>query len=120
MTIGIKTEEKAKAEFKAAFQAAQKQHSFKPKTGVYFTSLEAARKFLTKNRLELLHVIKAKSPKSIFELAKFTNRNSPSVLNDIKLLAKHGLVKLNKTMESPKYLLKIKVNYDAINLQIGL
>lgn len=120
MTIGIKSEEEAKSEFREAFHAAQKKIPYKPKTGVYFTSLEAARNFLTRKRLELLHVIKERSPKSIYELAKLTHRNFPSVLKDIMILSKHGLVKLRKTMESPRRAVDMKVSYDAINLWIGI
>ena len=120
MTIGIKSEEEAKNEFKEAFHAAQKRMPFKPRTGVYFTSLGAARNFLTKKRLELLHVIKERSPKSIYELAKLTHRNFPSVLKDMMILSKHGLVKLTKIMESPRRPVHMKVSYDAINLWIGI
>src|SRR3989338_7899006 len=116
MTIEIKSEQGAMNEFKEAFRAAQKGMSFKPKTGVYFTSLEAVRNFLTKKRLELLHTIKEKKPRSIYELAKLTHRNFPSVLKDITILSKHGLVKLTKVMESQRRAVQMKVSYDSINL----
>lgn len=120
MTIEIKSEQEAKNEFRKAFRAAQKGISFEPKTGVYFTSLEAVRNFLTRKRLELLHTIKEKKPKSIYELAKLTRRNFPSVLKDITILSKHGLVKLSKVMESPRRSIQMKVSYDTINLWIGI
>jgi predicted transcriptional regulator len=36
--------------------------------GINFTSYEAMRKILTPRRLELLHAIKEKSPRSVYEL----------------------------------------------------
>lgn len=120
MTIGIKSEEEVRSEFKEAFRAAQKRIPFKPKTGVYFTSLEAARNFLTKKRLGLLHTIKEEKPKSIYELAKLTHRSFPGVLRDIMILAKHGLVKLSRAAKSPRRCTNMVVSYDAINLWIGI
>ncbi|MBI4063432.1 MAG: ArsR family transcriptional regulator [Elusimicrobia bacterium] len=120
ITIGIKNETEATREFEEAFEAAQKRLPFKQKTGVYFTNLEAARNFLTPKRLELLHVIKEKNPKSIYELAKFAHRSFPSVFKDMDVLSKHGLVKLTKERESPRRSVHPHVSYDAINLWIGI
>jgi predicted transcriptional regulator len=120
MTIGIKSEKEAMKEFEAAFCAAQNRSPFKAARGVYFTSLEAARKFLTPRRLEILHSIKERAPKSLYELAKTVRRSFPSVLRDVEILSRHGLVKLTRTRESVRQAIHPRVGYDAINLWIAI
>lgn len=118
--IGIKSWEEAKKDFIEAAESAQKRLPFKPRKGVYFTSLEAARNFLTPKRLEILHIIKEKTPRSLYELAKLAHRSFPSVLKDVEILSKHGLVKLTKVKELPRQPIHPEVSYDAINLWIGI
>ena len=120
MTISIKSEKDAMEDFEQAFKAARARTSFKPKKGVYFTSLEAVRNFLTSNRLALIHLIKEKSPRSIYGLAKLADRSFPSVLKDVNILSKHGLVTLTKEKESPRHAVHPSVSYSAINLWIGV
>ena len=52
-------------------EAIERRGSVAEEKGTYFTSFEAFRKALTPKRLELLHIIKAKKPSSINELARF-------------------------------------------------
>jgi len=120
MTIGIKSETDAFADFTKAFGAAQKRTPYAPAKGAYFTSLEAVRNFLTPKRLELVHLIKEKSPGSIYSLARLANRSFPSVLKDVNILAKHGLVKLSRKKESPRHSVHPSVDYSAINLWINI
>ena len=120
MTIGIKSEKDAMQDFERAFKAARERTPFKPKKGVYFTSLEAVRNFLTSKRLALIHLIKEKSPRSIYGLAKLAGRSFPSVLKDVNILSKHGLVTLTKEKESPRHVVQPSVSYSAINLWIGV
>lgn len=120
MKIGIKTWEEAKRDFIEAAEAARKRLSFKPRKGVYFTSLEAARNFLTPRRLELIHLIKEKRPGSIYELAKHAGRAFPGVLKDVELLSRHGLVTLTRDAQSRRRAVHPRVGYDAISLWIGV
>lgn len=107
-------------EVKEAFHAAMKRKKFKPRTGVYFTSLEAVRNFLTPKRLELLHLIREKHPRSLYELAKFANRSFPSILRDVETLKKHGLITLVKSKKQLRTTYLPQVDYDAISLTIGV
>ena len=120
MEIGIKSLSEGMKDFKEAFLAGQHRKPFKLKTGTYFTSLEAARNFLTPKRIELLRVIKEKSPKSLYELAKLAGRGFPSVARDVAVLSRHGLIKLTKKTTSPRHKTHPEVHYDAINLWIGI
>lgn len=120
MTIGIKSWTEAARDFEEAFEAARRRVPFEPRTGVYFTSLEAARKFLTPKRLQLIHLIKEMSPRSIYRLAKAAGRSFPSVLKDIEILSRHGLVKLAREKSAPRRVVRPSVGYDAISLWIGV
>ncbi|MDN5943061.1 MAG: hypothetical protein L0H94_14365, partial [Nitrospira sp.] len=62
--------------------------------GVYFVSVEAMRRVLTPSRLTLLHLIRARHPRSIAALAKLIRRDFKNVHADLKLLADLGLVHL--------------------------
>jgi len=120
MEIGIKSLDEGWKDFKEAFLAAKNRTPFKPRTGTYFTSLEAARNFLTPKRIELLHVIKTKSPKSLYELAKMSGRGFPSVMRDVNILARHGLIRLTSKAAAPRKKVHPEVLYDVINLRIGI
>lgn len=118
--IGIKSDEEARRDFGRAWEAAVERRPFKPIKGVYFTSLEAARNFLTPRRIQLLTLIRKRSPKSLYELAKFAGRSFASVHLDVSTLAKHGLLKLSRTPHSRRRVVHPTVSYDSISLQIAL
>ena len=120
MTIRIKSESEAMKDFAQAFDAARKRRPMKTKKGAYFASLEAVRKILTPKRLQLLRAVKAECPKSIYALAKMTRRNFSSVLKDVELLTRHGLIELTKAKRSPRRAVHARVSYDAIQLWIGI
>lgn len=120
MSIGIKSHEEGMNDFKAAFLAVQNRLPFKKRDEVTFTSLEAARNFLTAKRLEILRTIREKNPSSIYSLAKMTHRSFPSVLRDVETLTRHGLIKLTRKKTAPRHSVQPSVGYDAINLWISI
>ncbi len=67
-----------------------------PLRGEFFESIEAVRKFLTDNRLELWRAIRDKKPNSISELASMVDRNFADVHQDLSILVEVGLVDLRK------------------------
>ncbi|MFO7872609.1 MAG: helix-turn-helix domain-containing protein [Candidatus Undinarchaeales archaeon] len=56
----------------------------------------------TPKRLELLHAIHSKNPKSLSELADITGRSVENVYRDIKLLKKFDIVKTEKSGRKSK------------------
>src|SRR5271170_4734349 len=82
--------------FKKAFKAAQARKPAEPREVAGFTSLVAARNFLTRERLALLHTIKRRQPDSIYALAKMADRDLKNVQEDIGILERHGLVIIAK------------------------
>ena len=92
-----------------------------PREGVYFTSLEAARNFLTRERLALLQAIRAKHPQSIYELAKVVNRDLKNVQQDVRLLERHGLIRLIERRRGQKSKVRVpEAPFDQIALRIAI
>ncbi len=87
---------------------------------VGFTSIEAARNFLTRERLALLHAIKSKQPKSIYELAKITGRDLKNVQADVGILERHGLVQIATRPRGGRKVKVPSVPFDEIALKIAI
>lgn len=79
-------------EFAEVFGKIKNHEAVTPKRGVGFSTVEDFRKFFSKRRMELLSIIKHKKPKSIYELAKITNRGYKNVYDDVELLEHLGLI----------------------------
>ena len=117
LEIQIKSREQADAEFIEAFKSAYSRKKGAAKLGIYFTSLKAVRTLLTDKRLELLHLIRRHSPRSINQLANIAGRDFKNVYTDIKLLKDYGLIQLSKQGKTSKTVGQtISVPYQAINI----
>jgi len=117
LEIQIKSREQADKEFASVFNKAQSGKKVPLQKGVYFTSLEAVRNLLTEKRLELLHLIRQHSPKSISEIAKISGRNFKNVHTDLKILQGYGLVEISVTKKVKKPLSqRIFIPYQAVNI----
>lgn len=115
--IGIKTPEEGAKELLAAIKDIQEGKNPKKKTGTYFTSLEAMRKVLTPKRIELVHIIREKTPDSIYELAQLAGRDLKNVQDDVAMLARIGLISLSRTSTTRERVIP-RVEYDRLQLQI--
>ncbi len=116
MKIGIKSVEEALDDARKTMKKLERGEKVKKETGVYFTSLEAFRKALTPKRLELLHIIKAKKPASINELARVAHRDIKNVADDVKYLEQIGLIE----KEESDHKTRPVISYDSIELQIAV
>lgn len=85
-----------------------------------FEGISALRKLLSNEKARLLHVIKTKKPKSIYELAKILKRDFKSVSEDIKLLERFGFIDLisEKSGKRERYKPLLVVDSIYINLKI--
>lgn len=117
--IGIKSIDEGFKDLNRVFEAARTGKRFKPIEGTYFTSLEAARNFLTPKRIQLLTLIRERKPKSIYALAKLCNRGFATVFRDVSILERHGLLKLSRATSSRRSVRPI-VSYGAIHLRIPI
>jgi predicted transcriptional regulator len=106
--------------FKETFEAVQSGRHVEPREIVGFTSLEAARNFLTRERLGLLRTIKTRQPRSIYELASMAGRDLKNVQEDIRILERHGLVRIAKRPRGSRTVKVPRVPFGAIALKIAI
>ena len=91
-----------------------------PREEVGFTSIEAARNFLTRERLALMRTIRARHPGSLYELAKMVERDFKNVQEDIRILERHGLVRIVKEPRGKRKVKVPQVLFEEIALKIAI
>ena len=106
--------------FKETYEAVQAGRPIAPRELIGFTSLEAARNFLTRERLGLLRTIKTRRPRSIYELARLVGRDLKNVQEDIRILERHGLVRIAKQPRGSRTVKVPRVPFEAIALKIAI
>ena len=96
LTIRIKPLTEAMDDFRETFKALETTppRRIRRREGVYFTSIDAARRLLTPKRLHLLRAIRTSRPRSIYELAQRLGRDLKNVQQDLRLLESYGLVRM--------------------------
>ena len=94
--IQIKPAKKLLNEFADTYERIAEGRPVKKSAGTFFASINAVRKVLTENRIQLMKVIKQKKPASLYELAKLTHRDLKNVSQDVVFLSELGLVELKK------------------------
>jgi predicted transcriptional regulator len=87
---------------------------------VGFTSIEAARNFLTRERLALLRTIRSRHPDSLYELAKMVGRDFKNVQEDIGILERHGLVLITRELRGKRKVKVPQVPFEEIALRIEI
>lgn len=83
-----------------------------------FDSYEAFRKVMTPERLKILHVIREKEPKSVYELAKILGRDRRNVIKDLEMLEMLGLVEFEEEKHGKRRSRRPVVPYDEIEVSI--
>ena len=106
--------------FKETFKAVQAGRKVEAQELVGFTSLEAARNFLTRERLGLLRTIKSRHPNSIYQLAKMTGRDLKNVQEDVRILERHGLVRIASRPRGSRKVKVPRVPFEEIALKIAI
>lgn len=87
---------------------------------IIFNSIEDLRKFLTPERIRLIHIIKIKKPHSIYQLAKLLGRDRKSVTVDLDILKTIGLVDMKKKSSKNRTIMTPEINYNKINIAIAV
>jgi|SRR5271165_4528161 len=87
---------------------------------VGFTSIEATRNFLTRKRLALMRTIRTRHPSSLYELAKMVSRDFKNVQEDIRILERHGLVRIAKERRGKRKVKVPQVLFQEIALKIAI
>lgn len=117
--VGIKGVKAALDDFVATGEAITRGEKVKREVGIYFESIEAFRKALTPKRLELLHLIKERHPKSLQELSRLAHRDMKNIATDVELLMRLGLIEIERKGVGRKEIAS-HVKYDAIELMIAV
>ena len=94
VTFTVRPEQEVFSQFAGTYRALRAGRRLTRHEGVSFTSIEAARNFLTPARLALLRVVRGRKPGSVYALAKMVGRDLKNVQQDLKILERHGLVKM--------------------------
>lgn len=85
-----------------------------------FEGISALRSLLSNERARMLHLIKTKNPKSIYELAKMLKRDFKSVATDIKLLQRFGLIEMTAEKTGKRQRLRPALVADTLTIHIRL
>ncbi|MEK6790539.1 MAG: winged helix DNA-binding protein [Deltaproteobacteria bacterium] len=117
--IGIRNLHDFLEDAKDVMKKVEKGEKVKMEKGLYFESIEGIRKALTTKRLELLHVIRERQPKSLQELSRLVKRDMKSIVTDINILESLDLVDMRRK-KTGKRETTPKVDYDRIDLQIAV
>ncbi|MGQ3683583.1 MAG: HVO_A0114 family putative DNA-binding protein [Candidatus Loosdrechtia sp.] len=117
--IGIKSLEDVLEDTKEAMKKLERGEKVKGEKGLYFESIKGFRKAITPKRIELLHLIKEKQPKSLQELARLSGRDIKSIVTDIAILEELGLVDMKRKRAGRKESMPV-VDYNQINLEIAV
>lgn len=117
--IGFKTPKQLFEEAKTAMENLSHGKPQSKKSGVFFADLASARRAITSKRLELIKVVKAKNPASVYQLAKLLGRDARNVSHDLAYLEELGLISTHTT-KSGRTRTMITANYDAILFEIAV
>jgi predicted transcriptional regulator len=122
VTFSIRPLSEVADEFAKTFDAVRsgRRVAKKSRDEVGFTSIEAARNFLTRERLALMRTIRTRHPGSLYELAKMANRDFKNVQEDIGILERHGLVRISKEPRGKRKVKVPQVLFEEIALKIAI
>lgn len=90
------------------------------KADFHLRGLESLRSLLSNEKARLIHVIKTRNPKSIYDLAKMVQRDFKSVSEDIKLLEEFRFIDLIKEATGQRKRLKPVVIVDTLKIEINI
>ncbi|TLD39854.1 MAG: putative transcriptional regulator [Candidatus Jettenia ecosi] len=117
--IGIKSVKEVLDDFVKTGKSIERGEEVKKEKTIYFESIKGFRKAITPKRIELLHLIREKHPKSIQELARIAKRDIKSIVTDISILAELGLIDIKRKKDGRKESMPV-VDYNRISLEIAV
>ncbi len=122
VTFSIRPLDDVMADFAQTFEAARSGRKIPmgAREEIGFTSIEAARNFLTRERLALLRAIRTHHPESLYELARIVKRDFKNVQQDIAILERHGLVRISKESRGKREVKVPHVPFQQIALRIAI
>ena len=122
VTFSIRPLNEVADDFADTFDAVRTRRRIpkKSRDEVGFTSIEAARNFMTRERLALMRTIRTRHPASLYELAKMVSRDFKNVQQDIRILERHGLVRITRKPRGKRSVKVPQVLFEEIALRIAI
>ena len=94
--------------------------SHSPRSGrpeIHFVDYNAMRQVLTARRMELLGLIKDRTPGSVYELSQMAGRDLKNVQDDVALLERLGFIHVTR-QRTHRHRAVPRVNYDAFDMKV--
>lgn len=110
--VEIKPLKDALNEFAETLSKVKKGKKVIPKKSIGFSNVQSFRRFFSPKRMELLHFIKKHNPRSIYQLAKLTNRGYKNVHDDVELLKELDLITVDKR--------GVEVDFTKLSIEIAV
>lgn len=82
--------------------------------------IELLRKLFSNEKTRILHTLKIKKPKSIYNLAKILNRDFKSVYLDLKFLERFGFIEFYSEKRGKRESLKPILKIDSLKLELTI
>ena len=103
------------SEFLKSARASFYEDTTQDHQNISFDSLETLKKVLNQNRIDILMAIARKKPESIYQLARFLEREHPHVAKDCRSLESLGFITLDEMGGVKKQLVpSLTYDYDVI------
>lgn len=99
--------------------AKKKAPKVQPKDVVYFDNIASLRSFMTLQKIEILTLIAAARPKSVYELTQMLDRGLAPVQKDCQMLESAGFIKFEKE-KGGRGSLKPKLVFDYNRIVVEL
>lgn len=96
IVIQIKSLDRVLGDFVDVGNKVRQGKKVSPQKGTYVADVETARAIFTESRLRIVQVLKEKSPRSIYELAKLVSRDFKNVYEDVNFLVQMGMVRVEE------------------------
>ena len=80
--------------------------------------IELLRKLFSNQKTRILHTLKIKKPKSIYDLAKILDRDFKSVYSDLKFLERFGFIEFHSEKNGNRESLKPVLIIDSLKLEL--
>jgi predicted transcriptional regulator len=93
---------------------------FKSKNPQENQDISLLRSMLSQEKARLLHMLKAKQPNSIYEVAKLLGRDFKSVRQDIRILEAGGLIEMIPVQKGNRHKLKPILVADELKITIQI
>lgn len=82
--------------------------------------IELLRKLFSNEKTRILHTLKKKKPKSIYDLAKILKRDFKSVYSDLKFLERFGFIEFHSEKNGNRESLKPVLKIDSLKLELTI